>query len=229
MYHVHIGSDTYGRVKKVGSMPIVTKFFMVSLFPVLPLESFYLIRLGESTSEGIPFIARAHWANIKGIPLARVNKLSVVMAYARGVLGAIAIGGFMGTFTMFITWLTGEPFDDEKRLIVMCTGACLAIGTALGLGTYLFPLQMTRREKQIRRMCGTILGISADPARVRLDFAKSMDDRLRTTAVAGKLPKLAHELARTRVRTALGEPPLPLEDHTDDLLRRIEIQESTST
>jgi hypothetical protein len=95
--------------------------------------------------------------------------------------------------------------------------------------TNLFPLQMTRREKQIRRMCGTILGISADPARVRLDFAKSMDDRLRATAVVGKLPKLAHELARTRVRIALGEPPLPLEDHTDDLLRRIEIQESKST
>jgi hypothetical protein len=229
MNHVQIGSDTYGRVKQVGSTPIVTKFFMVSLFPVLPLESFYLIRLGESTSEGIPFIAQAHWAQIEGIPLAQIDKLSVVMAYARGVLGAVAIAGFMGTFTMFITWLTGEPIDDEKRMIVKCTGACLVIGTAVGLSTYLFPLQMTRREKEIRKYCGTILGISADPAQVRLDFANSMDHHLRTIAVGGELANLAHDLACTRVRIALGDEPLPLEDHTDDLLTRIEIQESTST
>jgi hypothetical protein len=86
-------------------------------------------------------------------------------------------------------------------------------------------LQMTRREKNIRRLCGTILGISADPARVRLDFAKSIDQRLSAPTVVDKLPKLVHELARTRVRIALGEPRLPLEDHTDDVLEQIRIIE----
>src|SRR4051794_39809742 len=78
---VTFGSDTYGRVKTVDSTPIVTKFGMVSAFPVFPLESFYFIRSGESTSEGIPFLAQVHSTGIKAIPLARVDKLSVLMAY----------------------------------------------------------------------------------------------------------------------------------------------------
>jgi hypothetical protein len=228
MFHVHIGSDAYGRVKQVGSTPIITKFFMVSMFPVVPLESFYLIRLGESTSEGVPFIAQAHWKKIKGIPLAQIDKLSVAMAYTRGVLGAVAIGGFMGTFMFFVIWMTGERLTEEQTMILGCAGACLAIGTLFGLCTYLYPFQMTRREKNIRRLCGTILGISADPARVRLDSAKTIEHRLSSTGAVDKLPKLVHELARTRVRIALGEPRLPLEDHTDDVLEQIRIIESSS-
>ncbi len=190
----------------------------------------HLVRLGKSTSGGIPLILTTHSRAIEGLPLARVDKLSVVMAYARGVFGALAVAGFIGTFMMCMMWLTGNGYhlDDRKTIIAICVGSCFGIGTAAGLCTYLFPFQMTKREKDIRRLCGTILGISADPARVRLDFAKSIHHRLSATTVVDELPKLAHELACTRVRIALGEPRLPLEDHTDDVLEQIRIMESSS-
>jgi hypothetical protein len=228
MYQVTVGSDTYGRVKKVGSTPIVTKFGMLSAFPVFPLESFYFVRFGDTVSEGIPFLAQIRSTAIQGIPLARVDKLSVVMAYARGVFGAMAILGFIGTFMILMMWMTGDPFDEGKSIIATCAGVCLGLGTVAGIGTYLIPFQMTKRERNIRRLCGTVLGIAADPARVRGDFAKSIGRFLDGCTVTAEMPELVHELARTRLRIALGESRLPLEDQTDDLLERIRIQERTS-
>ncbi len=228
MYHVSVGSDTYGRVKKLGATSIVTRFGMVSGLPVFPLESFYLIRLGHLTSKGIPFIAQVHSRLIEGIPLARLDLLSVVMAYGRGLLGAIVLGGFISSFMLFMMWMTGEQFDHVQVIIAKCAGACLGLGTIASLGTYLVPFQMTSRERNIRRSCGMILGISADPARVRVDFAKSIESFLSETKADPGIPGLFHELALTRVRIALGSPPVALEHHTDDLLKRIEIQESNS-
>jgi hypothetical protein len=51
MIHVTVGSDTYGRVKTVGTTPIVTRVGMISSLPVFPLESFYFVRVGERTSQ----------------------------------------------------------------------------------------------------------------------------------------------------------------------------------
>ena len=164
MYHVTVGSDTYGRVKKVGSTPIVTEFGMVSFFPVFPLESFYFVRFGHSTSAGIPFFAQTHSTAIEGIPLARVDKLSVEMAYARGVFGAMAIVGFIGTFMILIEWMTGDPPNERKAIIATCVGTCLGVGIVAGFCTYICLFTITRRERNIRRLCGTILGVAADPA-----------------------------------------------------------------
>jgi hypothetical protein len=33
------GSDTYGRVKTVGGVPVVSKFFMLQFLPLYPLQS----------------------------------------------------------------------------------------------------------------------------------------------------------------------------------------------
>ena len=152
--------------------------------------------MGKSTSAGIPFILQTRSRAIEGIPPARVDKLSVVMTHARGIFAAMAVAGFICTFMIFMMWLTGSHVDDRKSIIAICVGECFAMGTAAGLCTYLFPFRMTKWEKDIRRLCGTILGISADPARVRLDSAKLMDQRLNASAAADKLPKLVHELAR---------------------------------
>jgi hypothetical protein len=228
MYHVTVGSDTYGRVKKVGSTPIVTKFGMLSGFPVFPLESFYFAGFGETTSEGIPFLAQSHSTAIEGIPLARVDKLSVFMAYARGLFGTMTIVGFIGAFMIFMTWITGEQINDRMSTIATGVGACLGLGIVAGACTYFVPFQMTRRERNIRRLCGTILGIAADPARVRGDFARSIERSLDGGLIVAGQTEILSELVRTRLRIALGEARLPLEDLTDELLERVRAQEQIS-
>jgi hypothetical protein len=84
MFHVHMGTDTYGKVKQVGPTAVVTKFAMVSGMPLLPLESYYYAGTGEE--EGIPILMTMR--KVHGLPLARLNMLSVVIAYARAVSGA---------------------------------------------------------------------------------------------------------------------------------------------
>jgi hypothetical protein len=222
--HVSVGTDTYGRVKKVGSTPIVTRFGMVSGAPVYPIESLYFIRFGESSSGGIPFLAPVHSTAVVGIPLARLDKLSVTMAYIRGFFGAMAIIGFIFTFVIFMMWMTGERFDGTGPVLAACAGLCFVVGIVAGAGTYVFPFQTTRRERDIRRACGSVLGISVDPARVRQDCAASIDRFLEEVKTAAGVPGLMHEVARTRVRIALGEPAAPLEHRTDDLLESIRIQ-----
>ena len=228
MYHVTVGSDTYGRVKKVGSTPIVTKFEMVSSVPLYPLESYYFVRFGETTSEGIPFIVESRSTEIEGIPLARVDRMSVGMAYARGLFGAMAVVGFMATFVVVLMRMLGEQSDEMATIMGYCFGACLVVGVFAGLSTYVIPFQMTNRERDIRRACGTMLGISADPARVRLDYAHSIERFLNGLTIVESSQELVRELVRTRLRIALGEPQMALQDHTNDLLEKIRIHESAS-
>ena len=163
-----------------------------------------------------------------GIPLARLDKLSVVMTYARGLFGGMAIIGFIFTFMAFMMWVTGEHLDELAQTMVACAGVCFALGVFAGLCTYLFPLQTTRRERAIRRSCRAILGIAVDPARMRPDFARTVDGMLQQSPAPTGPAALVHELVRTRARIALGEPALALEDHTDDLLERIRIQETVA-
>jgi hypothetical protein len=198
---------------------------MLSAIPIIPLESFYFVRFGETNSVGIPFLVQTHTTEIEGIPLAHVDKLSVVMAYARGIFAAMVVVGFIGAMFTVIPWLTGEQLDERKLTIAKAAGACLAIGIIAGTGTYLFPFQMSRREKIIRRMCGTVLGIAADPARVRTDHAEAIGRFVDDCAANPEYPEPVLELIRTRVRIALGEPKLALEDLTDDLLERIRTQD----
>jgi hypothetical protein len=224
VYHVTVGSDTYGRVKKVGTTPIVTRFGMISSLPVYPLESFYFVRFGERTSHGIPFFAEIRSTEVRGVPLARIDKLSVAMAYLRGLFGALVLFGFVGTFMASMMWITGEHLDELAMLMAKCVGLCFVGGIIGGGLTYAVPLT-TQREKEIRRLCVTIFGISLDPARVRRDYARKIESFLDGFPPAPGEPERALELARTRVRIALGEPKEPLEDHTDDLLERIRVQE----
>jgi hypothetical protein len=120
-------------------------------------------------------------------------------------------------------WATGEHLDETAIIMAECAGLSLAVGIIAGLCSYAVPL-ITKREVNIRRLCGTLVGISLDPARVRGDYARKIESFLDGSASVRGESELVHELARTRVRIALGEPCSPLEDHTDDLLERIRIQ-----
>jgi hypothetical protein len=222
-----VGSDTYGRVKKVGSTPIVTRFFMFAALPVFPLESFYFIQFGATTSDGVPLIAEYRLTAIEGIPLARLDKQSVLIAYVRAVFGAMTVAGAVA---MLMVYMSGKgDLSERETEVATVVGTVLAIGTFGGLCTYILPFQMTRRERSIRRLCGTVLRIAADPARVRRDYVSVIERVLDRSAVASGLTEMVHEPARTRLRIALGEPRLALEDHTDSLLERIRTYEKQLT
>ena len=237
MVMVVVGSETYGSVKKVGANPIVTRFAMLSHFPVWPLESYYFEGFGARTSEGIPFLHETHQTPIHGIRLARVDKLSVLMAFARGLFGALAIVGFMWGLVGLISYLGSEPMDELSLIMFRVAVVCFVLGTVLGLCTYLTPFQMTRREKTIRRLSGTILGVCADPARVRPDFAAALASALDESpdleilsddgngTGTSESPSLVEQLVRTRLQIALGESRVPLEDRTDELLESIRLLE----
>ena len=81
MIHVSVGTEIYGRVKQVGSTPVVTKFWALSLMPIVPLQSYYFIRFGQRKSQGCPFLAESYSTAIVGIPLVRLDRLSVVISY----------------------------------------------------------------------------------------------------------------------------------------------------
>jgi hypothetical protein len=226
MHHILVGTFAYGRVKKVGSTPIVTRFFMVSGIPVFPLESWYFIRIVATISDGVPFIAQNRSMEIEGIPLARLDKLSIAIAYARAVFTAMAVGGAVALALLYI-FGKGDITERETEIGTVF-GTIAAIGTVAASCTYILPFQMTRRERNIRRLCGPVLKIAADPARVRRDYVSLMERVLDRSAVVSGLTEMVHELARTRMRIALGEPRLALENHTDTLLERITTYEKQS-
>src|SRR5690349_7327227 len=111
MVVVTAGSDTYGRVKVVAGTPIVTQFFMVQLLPVYPLRSFYFLSADHVKSSGIPGIAAVYSREFNAIPLAKIDRASVAMAYIRGLFGGMALVGFLA-IVPGIMYLTGERLDE---------------------------------------------------------------------------------------------------------------------
>ena len=196
--------------------------------PIVPLQSYYFIRFGQRKSQGCPFLAESYSTAIVGIPLARLDRLSVVISYVRATFGVIAIMGFFCSLSPFMAWATGPQLSERQVIVATCAGTSFAVAIIVTLGTYVLPFTITRRERDIRRACGMILGTAADPARVRPDHAKPIDDYLKAAIDVAGVLVLARDLGRTRVRIALGEPALPLEHRTDDLLESIRIQETVS-
>ena len=85
MIHVTAGTDVYGAVRSVNGTPIVTKFAMLQFFPLYPVQSFYLRRLGRRSRTGVPLIAGTETRDIVGIPCNRINFLSALVAYLRAI------------------------------------------------------------------------------------------------------------------------------------------------
>ena len=232
MVAVHAGTDTYGKVKQVGLTPVVTKFAMLSGVPIYPLESLYFA--GEGTPEGVPFIYTS--TAIYGLPLARLDLLSVIMAYARGVFGLLTIAGFFGLFVPLVASIGAAqpPRDDFVKAMRVIGSIGLGVGVFGGLLTYVTPFQVTQREKQIRMACGAILGIWADPARIREDEARALlsktskltREQLKALAPTADTPEefvqLACQLVVVRAKIALSDDRQPLEVQTDLLLHQID-------
>jgi hypothetical protein len=165
MIHVIVGSDTYGRVRAVGKTAIVTSFLMIQVLPVVPLKSYYAWRPSTSESSGIPFLAHVKKAKVHGVPLARIDLISVLFAYMRAVLGALLLFGFIGSFAGLVISANVKPIDDVALTMIRFAEGCLIIGVVGGILTYLVPTT-SRRERAIRVYCGEMLGACIDPRRL---------------------------------------------------------------
>jgi len=210
------GTETYGRVKAVDGTPVVTKFAMLQLLPLWPLESFYRTGKGKSTSTGIPFFASSRTETIRGIPLARIDKTSALIAYIRAICAPFAIVGVVLLVTVLVSSV-GRPLEGLAFVILICMA-----GAAIGLLTYTLPL-MRHREREIRRYCGQLLGSSIDPARVRREIALQIIDYLGRThgPDADKRTRLLCRLIETRATICQTIDTHNLELTTDELLGQL--------
>jgi hypothetical protein len=223
--HGVAGSDTYGRVKTVGATPVVTKFAMLQGLPLFPLASFYYAGAGRRQSAGVPFVFGVENSAIAGLPLARVDRLSVAMAYFRGLCGALAVVGCLSVVPLVMA-STGERLDEFAVTATKVLAGCLAVGVAGGALSYLLPLGVSDRERTIRLACGEVLGLEADPALLRADAARQIYDALDDGEGGGRsrrvedadLPRL---LAMTRLKIAPGGSREKLEERTDQILERL--------
>lgn len=234
MILVTFGSDTYGRVKKVATTSIITKFGMVQFAPVVPLESFFYARRGISNSDLISLVFGVEATTARAIPLARIDKFSVAMAYFRGFCGALTIVGCM-SLVPAVMHFSGERLDQVAIMFTQALVACLIVGTLSGVLSYCLPGQVGSRQKRIRGACGEVLGIYADPAMFRRDIAKAMEtfirsgvahDKLRADARSGGADKTLEarlELVLTRLHIALDARDQGLEQRSDELIESIRL------
>jgi hypothetical protein len=224
--HVHVGLDTYGKVKSVGGTSIVTKFFMVNGVPVYPLESFYFSAAEGQALDERPFLGLR--LPVTGIPLARVDRASVLIAYLRGLCGVLVVVGFIGSIFMIVPLLMGPQgmaVDPVKTLQGML--CVLGVGIVVGALTYAIPLA-SRRERLIRRHCGELLGFCADPARTHADLAAQMFQEQLSGASSADMSEAALsrlncllQLIKARCRIAGGQHVREMEQTTDELLARL--------
>ncbi len=236
MVTVVAGSETYGAVRKVGSTPVVTKFVMLQLIPLFPLESYYLARLGKESIRGIPLVASQSSRSIVGLRLARVDRLSVVMAYIRFVAAALLMFGFLGLMIALVASpkMPQVSNDPLQEYLLSISVVLLGTGVLIGLPTYYATLVVPKREKRIREICGELLGIAADPAHVDTDTADvlmrftkeamaqsniSEPSKLLRNPSQATCEQAALLLLACRVRIASGVDREKLEQAVDSLLQ----------
>jgi hypothetical protein len=231
MAGIHAGTDTYGRVKKVGSTTVVTKFAMLYAIPIWPVESYFYAAPGQSRFKGVPFFGGLQTTEIRGMPLAHIDRFSVLIAYLRGLFGGMVVVGCMWLI-VFLVNRHGPPPDDFARTAsyVLLTGLC--VGALGGLLTYCVPFQVTQRERMIRETCAEVLTMCIDPAQLRRDVAQrilsaladpdvSSETAARSAPHPARAPTLPVRLARVRAVIALGHERAPLEVRTDEILAQL--------
>lgn len=218
MISVHVGSDTYGRVKAVSGVPIVTKFAMFQALPVFPLQSFYRTAADVVVDSGIPFIGSSQSTELVGIPLAALDKTSVLLAYVRAFFATLIVAGSVVLIpgTMH---LMGEQLDDFAKNAAIALLGSLAIGICGGALTYIVPLT-SRRERDIRQFCAELLGVAADPARVPVEIAQGWLARIEADldALDHRRKRLIRDLIVTRAMSAQSSDAYSVETRTEELL-----------
>lgn len=225
MMHVVVGTDTYGRVKTVDKTAIVTEFWMVQMLPFVPLKSYYVWGPATSEIQGVSLLAPARSVERRGIPLARVDRISVAFAYVRGALAAMVIVGFMGVFTGLIFSRDGRPMDDSAMKMMRLAESCLFTGVVGGVSTYLVPTT-GRRERAIRTYCAEMLGVAIDPKRVAPEVAVAVREMLLQPGTPDRsgVPRSRSEYLRALILSrcdAAIDAGLDCDALTDELLDQL--------
>lgn len=232
MLIVSFGSDTYGRVKRVGKTSVVTKFAMLQFMPVFPLGSFFYARRGNAGNDLVSLFYGIDATAARAIPLARIDWLSVAMAYYRGACGALALIGSLSLIPA-IMHLSGERPDRFAVIFTQVLVACLVVGTTAGAASYCLPWQVGSRKKSIRRACGEVLGMHVDPASFQQVFAREFEVLFRNAIAGDRMQAAAEEvesrerldlilaLIAARLEISLGGSLPANEQRTDELLEEI--------
>jgi hypothetical protein len=213
MIHFHVGTDTYGRVKTVSGMAIVTKFFMLQMVPLYPLKSYYVSGAASTKQPGIAVLAGFHSATVTGIPLQALDKTSVFMAYARGFFGTLLFAGFL-VIVPGIMYLTGEHLDEFALAATRGLIIALITGVAGGALTYVVPT-LGPREKRIRAYCAEVFGLAFDPARIEAN------DRAAIQLLV-KAAQQTEDNSRTALLYRLVEVRTGISDESDN--QRVEVE-----
>jgi hypothetical protein len=216
------GHSHVGRAKRVAGMPIATRFLTLFYVPIFPLKSFYFRRAvarEQQASVGIWFSEEAI-----GVPLARLDWISVLAGYLRGALRALAV--FFGTMAAILLVV---HFGDHRRaqadaVVFLMALVPLAVVAAGGLLTYAIPLT-SRRERHIRERCAELLQVSADPARLPANLAAALlrgaAAPVTGDAARGSRIELLRRLVAARARIALASDAAQAERETDLLLDQL--------
>jgi hypothetical protein len=215
----------------VGAVSVVTRFGMLSFLPLIPRESSYAVRQETKSAWGVPLFLSVREVSVVGLPLARLDYLSVAAAYVRGLFAALALVGSL-TLVPGYMWLLGSHMDAFAVMLTKVTAACFVIGVIGGLATYAFAWSDSRRQNQIRTSCGVVLGLAVDPARLRpevalrvLDFAERAEP---DEGSENRSFEIVRRLTTVRARIGAGESHHALKLETDDLLERFRTMEPSA-
>ena len=208
MVTVVAGSDTYGRVKSVAGVPVVTKFAMLHFLPLWPLVSWYA--LGDITRQttGVPLLASHTQTTMSAIPLASLDRQSVVLAYLRGVFGALALLGGIPLMFVGITMLSGQHLDEFAVIAFRIALGVFFWGVVGGGLTYLFLFgRASARERDLRLCCGELIDLPIDPARVQAQEHGWILDKAQSVASEQGTPdgRAAKLLQLVEARLAIGQ------------------------
>ena len=151
--HLVVGTDVYGRVKSVAGTSVVTKFAMLEMIPYRAIASYYVWRETTTETKGIPFVFTTHSAQIHGLPLEQVDRISVVLTYVRVLCAGLMLLGSLGAITGLVTYWNGiVPMTESQRELTFGSVAYLILGCGVGLFSYVCPTT-GRRERRIRLLC----------------------------------------------------------------------------
>lgn len=197
---------------------------MFQFLLICPLESSHFTCTGSTETTGVPFLASSQTVVINGVPLARVDPISVAMAYVRATFAAMIVFGFMSTVSIIMTF-TGERLDRFAMIMMCGLIACFIFGVIGGAITYIIPL-VPSRERLVRKYCGKTFGICVDPACVPADAAVGIEeDATQFTSSNGtgeSQSALIQELITCRLKIARGIDADAMEQQTDELVDRVD-------
>lgn len=214
-----VGTQTYGRVKTVKRVPIVTQFLIFHQLPIFPLQSAY--DLSYVRTQDVPFNAQSGDTPINGLTLSRIDFTSVLIAYARYFFGGLAVLGGLVSGILTAGVLTGQEVDGVGLTILKVFAVIFAVGIAGTVLTYWLPL-LSSRDRKIRERCSELLVIAIDPARISASDCVSISQFMaKNSQTLDQRAQLIAALVSARIAIANDQNVAQMERETDKLLNQL--------